>query len=86
MFQLTWTEAAQVASQMSGLAAKDEHVRRSSRSQSATLKRGRNVKYRPLVFTEHGALMAASILNSPRAVEMAVFVVRAFVRLVKVTP
>jgi len=35
----------------------------------------------PRVFTEHGAIMAASILNSPRAVEMSVFVVRAFVRL-----
>ena len=32
-------------------------------------------------FTEHGAIMAATILNSPRAVEMSVYVVRAFVRL-----
>jgi hypothetical protein len=32
-------------------------------------------------FTEHGAIMAASVLNTPRAVEMSVFVVRAFVRL-----
>jgi len=38
-------------------------------------------RYRPRVFTEHGALMAASILNSPRAVEVSVYVVRAFVRL-----
>ena len=36
---------------------------------------------RPWAFTEHGAIMAASVLNSPRAVEMSVFVVRAFVRL-----
>ena len=36
---------------------------------------------RPLAFTEHGALMAASVLNTPRAVEMSGFVVRAFVRL-----
>ena len=35
----------------------------------------------PYAFTEHGALMAASVLNSERAVEMSVFVVRAFVRL-----
>lgn len=35
----------------------------------------------PRAFTEHGAIMAASVLNSPRAVEMSVFVVRAFVRL-----
>ncbi|CAB1065000.1 hypothetical protein D1BOALGB6SA_9797 [Olavius sp. associated proteobacterium Delta 1] len=35
----------------------------------------------PLVFTEHGAIMAASVLNSPKAVEVSVFVVRAFVQL-----
>ncbi len=35
----------------------------------------------PYAFTEHGALMAANILRSQRAVEMSVFVVRAFVRL-----
>ena len=35
----------------------------------------------PFAFTEHGALMAASLINSPRAVKMSVFVVRAFVRL-----
>ena len=35
----------------------------------------------PLAFTEHGAIQAATILNSPRAVEMSVHVVRAFVRL-----
>ncbi len=35
----------------------------------------------PLAFTEHGAVMAASVLNSARAVQMSVFVVRAFLRL-----
>jgi ORF6N domain len=35
----------------------------------------------PLAFTEHGALMAAAVLNTPRAVEMSLYVVRAFVRL-----
>jgi len=35
----------------------------------------------PYAFTEHGAIMAAAVLNTPRAVEMSVFVVRAFVRL-----
>jgi hypothetical protein len=40
-----------------------------SRSQFVTLKTGRgsNVKYLPMAFTEHGAIMAATILNSPRA-------------------
>lgn len=35
----------------------------------------------PYVFTEHGAIMAASVLNSPRAIETSVYVVRAFVRI-----
>lgn len=38
-------------------------------------------RYAPWAFTEHGALMAATVLNSARAVEMSVFVVRAFVQL-----
>jgi hypothetical protein len=41
----------------------------------------RGTTYRPWAFTEHGALMAANILRSERAVQMSVFVVRAFVRL-----
>jgi hypothetical protein len=52
-----------------------------SRSQNATLKHGYNIKYRPYAFTEHGAIMAANVLNSPRAAEMSVKVVRAFIRL-----
>lgn len=36
-------------------------------------------RYLPFAFTEHGAIMAATVLNSPRAVQMSVFVVRAFV-------
>ena len=51
------------------------------RSQIATLKIGQHRKYLPYAFTEHGAIMAASVLNSPRAMEMSVFIVRAFVRL-----
>lgn len=58
-----------------------EETERLRRSQIVILKRGRNVKYRPWAFTEHGAIMAASLLNSARAVEMSVYVVRAFVRL-----
>ena len=50
------------------------------RSQIATSNRGGR-RYVPMVFTEHGAIMAASVLNSERAVEMSVFVVRAFVQL-----
>jgi len=66
MFRLTRSDAASL-------------VR--SRSQPVTLKRGQNIKYIPYAFTEHGAIMAANVLNSQRAVQMSVFVVRAFVRL-----
>lgn len=38
-------------------------------------------RYLPHAFTEHGAIMAASVLNSKRAIEMSIFVVRAFVRM-----
>ena len=52
------------------------------RCQTGTLKnsRGQHRKYLPCVFTGHGAIMAANVLNSPQAVQMSVFVVRAFVR------
>jgi hypothetical protein len=51
-------------------------------SQSAISNGGRGGRTKcPYAFTEHGAIMAASVLNTPRAVEMSVFVVRAFVRL-----
>jgi hypothetical protein len=56
--------------------------RRVLRSQFATSKTGRGGRrYQPFAFSEHGAIMAASVLNSKRAVEMSIFVVRAFVRL-----
>jgi hypothetical protein len=54
---------------------------RRSRSQFVILKRGEHLKYGPLAFTEHGAVMVAMVLNSPRAVQMSIFVVRAFLRL-----
>jgi ORF6N domain-containing protein len=38
-------------------------------------------RYLPYVFTEHGAIMAATVLNSPQAIEMSLYVVRAFVKL-----
>src|SRR6266852_417603 len=43
--------------------------------------RHRGSAYRPWAFTEHGALMAANILRSDRAIQMSVFVVRTFVRM-----
>ena len=53
-----------------------------NRSQFVTgSQKHRDPRFRPHAFTEHGALMAANVLRSPRAVEMSVFVVRAFIRL-----
>jgi hypothetical protein len=50
-----------------------------NRSQSVTgSQKHRNPRFPPFAFTEHGAIMAATILNSPRGVEMSV--VRAFVQ------
>jgi hypothetical protein len=63
------------------LTREEAEVVRRSRSQIATLKRGHNLKYLPWAFAEPGALMAANVLNSARAVRMSVFVVRAFVKM-----
>ena len=53
-----------------------------NRSQFATgSQKHRDPRFPPFAFTEHGAIMAATILNSPRAVEMSIYVVRAFVKL-----
>ena len=83
MFQLTAKESAASRSQFatSSSQAVDPKDDARSRSQIATLKRGQNIKYRPYAFTEHGAIMAANVLNSPRAVQMSVFVVRAFLKM-----
>jgi hypothetical protein len=48
-------------------------------SQNAILKRGQHIKFPPYAFTEHGAIMAAMVLNSPKALAMSVYVVRAFI-------
>jgi ORF6N domain-containing protein len=63
------------------LTAREARRLQRSRSQFVTLKRGQNIKYLPYAFTEHGAIMAANVLNSPRAVQMSVFVVRAFLKM-----
>lgn len=50
------------------------------RSQNVTAPK-RNIRFLPKAFTEHGALMAASILNTPRATQVSVYVIKAFVKL-----
>jgi hypothetical protein len=57
-------------------------VETSNRSQIATgSQKHRDPRFPPYAFTEHGAIMASMVLNSPHAVEMSVYVVRAFVHL-----
>ena len=78
MFQLSWEEAGRLRS---GPAASGELRDRKPRSQSVTLKRGANVKYRPRVFTEQGVAMLSSVLRSSRAIAVNIEIMRAFVRL-----
>lgn len=61
------------------LTAKELEILRSQIVISSETHGGR--RYPPYAFSEHGAIMAATVLNSERAVQMSVFVVRAFVRL-----
>jgi hypothetical protein len=75
MFRLTVQEVTTLRSQI--VTSKQEGMR--SQSVTGSGKGGR--RYAPYVFTEHGAIMAATVLNSPRAVQMSVFVVRAFIRM-----
>jgi hypothetical protein len=69
MFQLTNQEVERLRSQIAISIGETREAGRGGR------------RYLPLAFTEHGAIMAATILNTPRATEISVFVVRAFVRL-----
>jgi hypothetical protein len=83
-FQLTPEEFGQVRAGLSPTATQDPDQQEvyPNWSQFATSSaRHRGAVYRPWAFTEHGALMAANVLNSPRAVRMSVEVVRAFVRI-----
>ena len=77
-FCLTREELANLRSQIVTSSLSKDAV---LRSQSVTLKDHGGLRYLPWVFTEHGALMAAMILRSERAVSMSVFVVRAFVQM-----
>ena len=72
MFQLTMEEAKIWWTEVRGSGL---------RSQIVTLKRGQHIKYRPYAFTEHGILMLSSVLNSERAVQVNIEIMRTFIRL-----
>jgi len=84
MFQLTAAEWSnlklQIATSSSESIPKESTVPNWSQFATSS-KRHRGLAYRPTAFTEHGAIMAATILNSPEAVAMSVFVVRAFMQM-----
>ena len=82
LFQLTATEFENLKSQFatSSLAVTNDQDIVPNRSQFATASHGGRRKL-PFTFTEHGAIMAATVLNSPEAVAMSVFVVRAFMQM-----
>ena len=80
MFRLTATEARAIAFLRSQSVTSSGGAA-ALRSQFATLKRGQHLKYKPYAFTEHGAVMLASVLNSSVAIEASIQVVRAFVRM-----
>ncbi len=57
----------------------------SLRSQFGTFKRGTHSKYLPMAFTEQGVAMLSSVLNSDRAIEVNIAIMRAFVQLRKIS-
>jgi hypothetical protein len=78
-FVLTPSEDADLKSQ---IAISNISSNSAIRSQSATLKKGRGgTRKAARVFTEHGALMAATVLRSERAVQMSLYLVRAFIEM-----
>jgi hypothetical protein len=88
-FQLTAKESAALRSQIATGSAQDAESEEGVSNRSRTILRSQNAtssshggrRYLPWVFTEHGAIMAANVLNSARAVQMSVFVVRAFLKM-----
>jgi hypothetical protein len=83
MFQLTAEETSNLRSQF--VTSRSQTIGNQSipmnRSQFVTLKRGQNIKYRPYAFTEEGVAMLSSVLNSARAINVNIAIMRAFVRL-----
>jgi len=71
MFQLTWEEIESLRSQFVTL----------NKTKPEASRRGKHIKYLPYAFTEHGVAMLSSILNSERAVQVNILIMRAFTKL-----
>jgi len=71
MFQLSWEEVASLRSQIVTL----------NKSKPESSRRGKHIKYLPYAFTEHGVAMLSSVLNSERAIQVNILIMRAFTKL-----
>jgi phage regulator Rha-like protein len=74
MFQLSWEEVASLRSQIVTL----------NNPKPETSQRGRHIKYLPYAFTEYGVAMLSSVLNSERAIQVNILIMRAFTKLKEV--
>ncbi len=72
MFKLSWEEVEFSRSQI---------VTLNSGPQFTALKQGQNIKYLPYVFTEQGVAMLSSVLNSEKAIQVNILIMRAFTKL-----
>lgn len=83
-FQLTREEYTRLISQIAISSSENTDIQSEAPNSSQFVMssgKHRGAAYLPWAFTEHGALMAATVLNSPRAVQMSLFVVRAFIQM-----
>jgi phage regulator Rha-like protein len=71
MFQLNWKEAESLRSQIVTL----------NKTAHTGSKRGRHIKYLPYAFTEQGVAMLSSVLNSERAIQVNIIIMRTFVKI-----
>ncbi len=71
MFQLSWEDAESLRSQIVTL----------NSVKIKTSQRGRHIKYLPYVFTEQGVAMLSSVLNSERAIQVNILIMRAFTKI-----
>lgn len=71
MFQLSWEEVESLRSQIVTLKT----------TKSEESRRGKHIKYLPFAFTEHGVAMLSSVLNSKRAIQVNIQIMRAFTKL-----
>jgi phage regulator Rha-like protein len=71
MFQLSWEEVESLRSHFATL----------NSATSTDSRRGKHIKYLPYVFTEQGVAMLSSVLNSERAIQVNILIMRAFTKL-----